>query len=126
MTVWYKIWCSLTKKLTNFVLWWEILLNWILICFSENKDLFPRCYAAKKFFGIAYFTDILSFSKRCKGNDTANCVKSIKLGVVVSIKTLIQNFEGATILGHVTDDVSNLYKWIFLPPKQVVLYTVGE
>ena len=60
--VWYKVWCSLTKTSTNFVLWWEILLNWILICFSERNDLFPCCYVAKQFFWIVYFTDILSFS----------------------------------------------------------------
>ena len=48
-------------------------------------------------------------SKGCKGNDTANCVKSIKLGIVVSYKVLIRKFEGATSLGHVIDDASRLY-----------------
>ena len=32
----------------------------------------------------------------------------MKLGVVVSFKNLIQNLEEATILDHVTDDVSIL------------------
>ena len=50
----------------------------------------------------------------------------MKFGVVVSFKILIQNFEGATILGHVTGEVSSLYKWNFLPAKQVLLYTVGK
>ena len=36
----------------------------ILICFSE--DLFLCCYVAKQFFGITYFTDILSFEKFSK------------------------------------------------------------
>ena len=44
----------------------EILLNWILICFSEKKDLFLCCCVAKQFFGIAYFTAILSFEKFSK------------------------------------------------------------
>ena len=42
--------------------------------------------------------------------NTANCVKSVQLSVVVSFRILIQNFEGATSLGHVVDDVSSLYK----------------
>ena len=42
------MWCSLTKDTTNFVLWWEILLNWIHICFSEKKDLFLCCYVASE------------------------------------------------------------------------------
>ena len=29
-------------------------------------SVFPRCYVAKQFFGIAYFTDILSFEKFSK------------------------------------------------------------
>ena len=65
------LWCFLTKNLTNFALWSEILLNWILICFSEKKDLFTCCYVAKQFFWIAYFTDMLSFemfSKNLHGN----------------------------------------------------------
>ena len=33
-------------------------------------------------------------SKGCKGNNTANCVKNMKLGIVISFKTLIQNFKG--------------------------------
>ena len=37
-------------------------------------------------------------------------LKDVKLGVVASFKNLIQNLEEATILGHVTDDVSSLYK----------------
>ena len=41
---------------------------------------------------------------------------------VVSFKTLIQNFEGATILNHLTDDVCNLYERNLIPVKQVVLY----
>ena len=48
------------------MMWWEILLNWILICFSEKKGLFPHCYVAKQFFGISYLTDILSFEKFSK------------------------------------------------------------
>ena len=31
-----------------------------------EEDLLPRCYVAKQFFGIAYFTDILSFEKFSK------------------------------------------------------------
>ena len=54
------------------------------------------------------------------------CVKSMKLGVVVSFKILIQDFEAATILGHVTDDVSSLYKGNFLPAKLVILHIVGK
>ena len=54
------------KKFNNFVSWLEILLNWILICFSEKKDLFLCCYVAKQFFWIAYFTDLLSFEKVSK------------------------------------------------------------
>ena len=50
----------------------------------------------------------------------------MKLGVVVSFKILIQNLEGATILGHVTDDVSSLYKGNFLPAKLVILHIVGK
>ena len=30
------------------MLWWEILLNWIHICFSEKKDLFLCCYVASE------------------------------------------------------------------------------
>ena len=30
----------------------------------------------------------------------------MKLGIVVSYKILIQNFEGATILGHLINDVT--------------------
>ena len=75
---------------------------------------------------LSQYDITLCISKGCKGNDTANCVKSMKLGVVVSFKILIQNFEGDTVLGHVTDDVSSLYKWNFLPIKQVILYTVGK
>ena len=59
---------------------------------------------------LSQYDITLCISKGCKGNDTANCVKSMKLGVVVSFKILIQNFEGDTVLGHVTDDVSSLYK----------------
>ena len=65
-------------------------------------------------------------SKGWKGNDTANCVKSMKLGIFVSFKNLIQNFEGATILDHVIDDVSILYEWNFLSAKQVILYIAGK
>ena len=50
----------------------------------------------------------------------------MKPGVVVSFKILIQNFAGATILGHVTDDLSSLYKGIFLPAKEVILYIVAK
>ena len=63
------------------------------------------------------------YSEGCKGNDTANCVKSMKLDIVVSFKILIRNFEGATILGHMTDDVSSLYEQNFLPVNQIILYT---
>ena len=59
---------------------------------------------------VVCFLSQYDITKGCKGNDTANCVKSMKLGVVVSFKILIQNFEGDTVLGHVTDDVSSLYK----------------
>ena len=38
--VWYEVWCSLTKNSTNFVLWWEILLNWKLIFFLRRKIYF--------------------------------------------------------------------------------------
>ena len=65
-------------------------------------------------------------SKGWKGNDTANCVKSMKLGTFVSFKNLIQNFEGATILDHVIDDVSSLYEWNVLTAKQVILYIAGK
>ena len=58
--------------------------------------------------------------------DTANWVKSMKLGIVVSFKILIRHFAVATILGHVIDDVNSLYERIFLPAKQVILYTVGK
>ena len=58
--------------------------------------------------------------------NTANCVKSVQLSVVVSFRILIPNFEGATSLGHVVDDVSSLYKWNFLPAKQVIFYTFGK
>ena len=34
----------------------------------------------------------------------------MKLGILVSFKNLIQNFEGATVLDHVVDDVSSLYE----------------
>ena len=51
-------------------------------------------------------------------------LKVVKLGVVASFKNLIQNLEEATILGHVTDDVSSLYKWNVFPAKQVILYTL--
>ena len=47
-------------------------------------------------------------------------------GIFVSCKILIQNFGGATISGHVTDDVSSLYEWNILPAKQVIIYTVGK
>ena len=50
----------------------------------------------------------------------------MKLGIVVSFKNLIQNFQVATTLGHAIDDVSRLYKWNFLPAKQVILYAVAE
>ena len=50
----------------------------------------------------------------------------MKLGAVVSFKILIQNFEGATFLGHVTDDFSSLYKGNFSPAKQVILHIVGN
>ena len=50
----------------------------------------------------------------------------MKLSIDVSFKILIQNFEGATILGHVIEDVSSLYEWNFLPTKQVILYNVGK
>ena len=59
-------------------------------------------------------------------NDTANCVKNMKLAVVVSFKTLIKNSVGATILDHVIDGVSSLYKWNFLPTKYVIWYTAGK
>ena len=35
----------------------------------------------------------VKYNKGCKGNDTADFVKSIKLGIVVSYKILIRNFE---------------------------------
>ena len=66
----------------------------------------------------------IAISRRYLGNDTANCVKSMKLGIVVSFRNLIQSFEEATTLGHAIDDVSSLYKWNVLPAKQVILYTV--
>ena len=47
----------------------------------------------------------------------------MKLDIVVSFKILIRNFEGATILGHMTDDVSSLYEQNFLPVNQIILYT---
>ena len=72
------------------------------------------------------FEEGFLLSKACKGNDTASCVKSMKLGAVVSFKILIQNFEGATFLGHVTDDFSSLYKGNFSPAKQVILHIVGN
>ena len=50
----------------------------------------------------------------------------MKLGVVISFKISIQTFEGATFLGHVTDDVSSLYKGNFLPAKLVILHIVGK
>ena len=50
----------------------------------------------------------------------------MKLGIVVSFKILIRHFAVATILGHVIDDVNTLYERIFLPAKQVILYTVGK
>ena len=45
------------KNSTNFVIWWEILLNWIPMCFSEKKDLFPeavvwRCSVKKVFLEV--------------------------------------------------------------------------
>ena len=46
---------------------------------------------------------------RCKGNDTENCVKSMKLGIFVFFKNFIHNFDGAAILDHVIDNVSSLY-----------------
>ena len=49
----------------------------------------------------------------------------MKLGIVVSYKILIQNFEGATILGHVIDDVGS-FDWKFLLAKQIIIYTVGK
>ena len=39
---------------------------------------------------LSQYDVTLCISKGCKGNDTANCVKSMKLGVVVSFKILIQ------------------------------------
>ena len=37
--------------------------------------------------------------------NTPNCVKIIKLGLVISYKILIQDFEVATILGQMIDNV---------------------
>ena len=71
------------------MIWWEILLNWIPICSSEKKDLFPvfpRCCVAKKFFGIAYFTDILSFEKFSK-----NLRQKLKL--IFLFSTLFVHFK---------------------------------
>ena len=67
------------------MLWWKILLNWILICFSE-KYLFLRCYVCKQFFGIAYFTAILSFEKFYK-----NLHWNLKL--IFLFSTLFVHFE---------------------------------
>ena len=61
-------------------------MNWILICSSEKKDLFPRCYLAKQFFGIAYFTDILSFEKFSK-----NLRQKLKL--IFLFSTLFVHFK---------------------------------
>ena len=67
-------------------MWWEILLNWILICFSEKKDLFPCCYVAKQFFWILCFTNMLSFEKFSK-----NLHQNLKLIFLFSM--LFVNFE---------------------------------
>ena len=56
----------------------------ILICFSE--DLFLCCYVAKQFFGITYFTDILSFEKFSK-----NLHRNLKL--IFFFSMLFVNFE---------------------------------
>ena len=55
---------------------------------------------------LVYYSRVLS-SKGRKGNDTANCAKCMKFGIVVFFKVLIQNFKGATILGHVINDVNS-------------------
>ena len=49
----------------------------------------------------------------------------MKLDIVVSYKIFIRNFEGATILGPVIDDVGS-FDWKFLLAKQIIIYTVGK
>ena len=49
----------------------------------------------------------------------------MKLGIVVSYKIFIRNFEGATILGPAIDDVGS-FDWKFLLAKQIIIYTVGK
>ena len=47
-----------------------------------------------------------SISKVCKGNDTANFFKGMKLGIVDFFIVWIQNFESTSSLGLVIDDVT--------------------
>ena len=79
-------------------------MNWILICSSEKKDLFPRCYLAKQFFGIAYFTDILSFEKFSK-----NLRQKLKL--IFLFSTLFVHFK----IGYRQSFITVLHSSVFYP-----------
>ena len=57
---------------------------------------------------------------------TANCVRSMKLGTVVSFKIFVWNCGGVTILGPVIDDVRSVYGWNVFPGKEVILCTVWK
>ena len=41
---------------------------------------------------IKKLLDSILYSRGCKGNDAANCAKSMKLSIVVSYKILIRHF----------------------------------
>ena len=47
-----------------------------------------------------HYTVIINHSKGCKGNDSVTCVKSMKLGIVVFYKILIQNFSSCDWCQH--------------------------